>query len=93
VIDQLQPAAQPNDARAYKHNLDLELHGVFGIFNWLPQGNWLKNVTAYVLLDYLVTGLPQEGDVVPKGEQLFLEDASPWSFWTGLVIPVAPLKP
>lgn len=44
-------------------------------------------------MDYVATGLPDEGDEVPQGEQVFLEDESPWTFYAGLVIPVAPLDP
>lgn len=93
VIDQFGPAAQPDDERHYTHKLDLELDATFGIFNWMPKDNWLSNVKAYATLDFLVSGLPGAGDEVPKGERRFLEDASPWSFWAGLVIPVAPIAP
>ncbi len=91
VLDNFTPAAQPEDARTYTHKLNLELDGVFGIFNWLPKGSYLKNVTAYAELDYVATGLPEEGDEVPKGKRVFLDDASPWTFFAGLTFPIAPL--
>lgn len=93
VADQFGPAAQPEDASTYTHKLDLELAGVVGIFNWLPQGNWLRNVTAYATMDYLATGLPNEGDEVPDGTQVYLDDASHWFLFSGLSFPVAPLTP
>ena len=93
VIDQIGPAAEPEDAREYTHKLDLELDATLGIFEWLPKGNWLRNVTAYATLDYVATGIPDEGDEIPKDTRIFLEDASPWSFWSGLVIPIAPIAP
>lgn len=93
VIDQLSPAAEPEDAREYTHKLDLNLNAALGIFNWLPKGSWFRNVKAYGTLDYLATGIPDEGDEIPKNVRVFLKDASPWSFWSGLVIPIAPIAP
>ena len=93
VIDQVSPAAEPEDAREYTHKLSLELNTTLGIFNWLPKGNWLRNVTAYATLGYVATGIPDEGDEIPKNTRVFLEDASPWSFWSGLAIPIAPIAP
>lgn len=93
VMDQFGPAGEPEDAREYTHKLNLELDASFGIFNWVSRGNWFRNVTAYAALNYLVTGLPDEGDEIPKGVRVFQGDASPWSFWTGLVIPIAPIAP
>ncbi len=69
----IETIAEPDDASAYTHKLDLELGAGLGLFNWLPKGNWLKNVTGYVTLDYLVTGLPDEGDEAPQGALLYLE--------------------
>jgi hypothetical protein len=91
VLDNFGPARQPEDERTYTHKLNLELDANFGIFNWLPKKNPLSNVTAYAELDYTATGLPEEGDEVPKGKRVFLEDASPWTFFAGLTLPIAPL--
>ena len=91
VVDQFSPAARPHDAAYYTHKLDLELDVAVGVFNWLPAGHWLRNVELEGSLDYLATGLPRNGDEVPKGELRFLDDASPWSFSVLVVIPLAPL--
>jgi hypothetical protein len=91
VLDNFGPARQPEDQRTYTHKLNLELDANFGIFNWLPKKNLLSNVTAYAELEYTATGLPEEGDEVPKGKRVFLEDASPWTFFAGLMFPIAPL--
>ncbi len=84
------PAGQPDDKRDYTHKLVPEARLGLGVFNWLPKGNWLRSVKGYALLDYIATGLPQAGDEVPKGAQVFLDDASPWVLLTGLTIPIAP---
>jgi hypothetical protein len=91
IVDQLSPAAEPDDTRDYTHKLDLELDVAVAVFNWLPDGNWLRNIEAEASLDYLATGLPDAGDIVPKGERLWLEDASPWSLTLSVIIPLAPL--
>lgn len=70
-----------------------ELDAALVVFNWLPDGHWLRNIEVEGSLDYVATGLPEAGDEVPAGEQLFLDDASPWSFSALLVLPVAPLDP
>jgi hypothetical protein len=89
VVDQFSPAEQPGDTRAYTHKLDLELDTAFHLFNWLPDGRWLKGVELETSLDYLATGTPRKGDVFPDGFR-FLDDASRWSLSFVFVIPVAP---
>jgi len=93
VVDKLSPAAQPDDDRLFTHKLDFELDAALAAFRWLPEGNWLRNVEVEGSLDYQATGLPETGDEVPAGEQIFLDDASPWSLSVLLVVPVAPLDP
>jgi hypothetical protein len=92
VIDKFSPAERPGDKRFYTHKLNLELDVAVSIFNGLPEGNWLRNLEVEGSLDYLATGLPRRGDEVPRGEQRYLEDASPWSFSVLLVVPIAPLR-
>lgn len=41
-------------------------------------------------LDCMVTGIPDAGDRF--GEEVFLDDASPWSSSIAVVAPVAPLE-
>ena len=89
VVDQLSPAERPGDTRAYTHKLDLELDTAFHLFNWLPDGRWLRGVELETSLDYLATGTPRRGDVFPDGFR-FLDDASRWSLSFVFVIPVAP---
>lgn len=83
------PAAEPEDERFYTHKLLPELYANVGIFNWLPKGNWLRSVSAYGILDYVATGLPDEGD--PAFGGTLLEDADPWLVLAGLQFPIAPL--
>ena len=89
VVDKFSPAERPGANRAYTHKLDLELDTAFHVFNWLPEGRWLRGVELETSLDYLATGLPKKGDVLADGT-LFLDDASRWSLSIVFVIPVAP---
>jgi hypothetical protein len=89
VVDQFSPAERPNASKAYTHKLDFELDTAVHIFNRLPEGRWLRGLELETSLDYLATGLPQEGDVFPDGSR-FVDDASPWSFSFVVVIPIAP---
>jgi hypothetical protein len=89
VVDQFSPAERPGADRAYTHKLDFELDTAFHLFNFLPEGKWLRGVELETSLDYLATGLPKKGDVFADGAQ-FLDDASHWSLSFVFVIPVAP---
>ena len=91
IVDKFSPAERPTDRSVYTHKLNFELDTAFLLFNWLPDGNWLKGVELEGSLDYVATGLPRAGDVI-DGER-FLDDASPWGFSIVLVFPVAPLLP
>lgn len=62
----MSPAAQPDDARSYTHKLQLGWAGSWSIFKWLPKNNWLRNMTLSTSLQYVATGLPEEGDEVSK---------------------------
>ena len=88
VVDQFSPATRPADRRAYTHKLNLELDTSVLVFNWLPEGKWLRGVELEGSLDYVATGLPKVGDRVDGGR--FLDKASPWSFSLVVVVPVAP---
>lgn len=92
IVDKFSPAERPRDRGVYTHKLNFELDTAIFVFNWLPQGNWLRNLELEFSLDYLPTGIPQAGDVL-RGEELFLTDASPWSLSILAVIPIAPLHP
>ena len=89
VVDQFSPAERPNDRRAYTHKLNFELDTSVSLFNWLPEGKWLRGLELEGSLDYVATGLPKAGDRVDG--RRFLDNASPWSFSLVLVIPVGPL--
>jgi glucose/arabinose dehydrogenase len=91
AFDDFSPASQPENERSYTHKLGFDLSTELGIFNWLPQKNPLRNITAFATSEFLATGLAEEGDTVPKGERLFLEDDSRWNFFAGLSIPIAPM--
>lgn len=88
IVDKFSAAERPGDRRAYTHKLNLELDTSVAVFNWLPEGRWLRGVELEGSLDYVATGLPRAGDRV--GGVRYLERASPWSFSVVLVLPVAP---
>jgi hypothetical protein len=91
IVDKFSPGELPGDASAYTHKLDFELDTALHLFNWLPEGRWLRNAEVELSIDYLATGLPRAGDVI--GDERFLDDASPWSLSLVLVLPLAPLDP
>jgi hypothetical protein len=91
VVDQLSPGMRPDVLDSYTHKLDLELDLAVFVFNWLPEGNWLRNIELEASLDYLATGLPRRGDVIDG--QRYLKDARGWSVSFLLVMPLAPLVP
>ena len=89
VVDQFSPAERPDDRRAYTHKLNFELDTSLALFNWLPEGRWLRGVELEGSLDYIATGLPKAGDIVDG--RRFLDKASPWSFSIVFVLPIAPM--
>lgn len=91
VVDQFSPGERPNATSTYTHKLDLELDTAVRPFGWLAEGHWLRNAETEVSLDYLATGRPRAGDMI--GDELFLDDASPWSLSLVLVLPLAPFRP
>jgi hypothetical protein len=88
IVDKFSAAKRPTDRRAYTHKLNFELDTSFAVFDWLPEGKWLRGVELEGSLDYVATGLPKSGDQVDGAR--FLDKASPWSFSIVFVIPVAP---
>jgi hypothetical protein len=88
VVDKFSPATRPTDRRAYTHKLNFELDTSVSVFNWLPEGKWLRGVELEGSLDSVATGLPKVGDRV-DGKH-YLDKASPWSFSLVVVVPVAP---
>lgn len=91
IIDKFSPGELPGDGSAYTHKLNFELDTALHLFNFLPAGRWLRNLELELSIDYMATGIPQAGDLV--GDELFLDDASPWSASLVLVMPLAPLVP
>jgi hypothetical protein len=89
VVDQFSPAERPGTDRAYTHKLDFELDTAFHLFNFLPEGRWLRGLEIETSLDYLATGIPRAGDLFADGTR-YLDDASHWSLSFVFVIPVAP---
>lgn len=89
VVDQFSPAERPGVHRAYTHKLDFELDTAFHLFNFLPEGRWLRGLELETSLDYLATGIPRKGDVFADGTR-YLDDASHWSLSFVFVVPVAP---
>ena len=91
IVDKFSPGERPDAASVYTHKLNLELDTALHLFNWLPEGSWLRNAEAELSIDYVATGLPKAGDLI--GDELFLDDASPWGLSLVLVLPLAPLDP
>ncbi len=91
IVDKFSPGERPDAASVYTHKLDLELDTALHLFNWLPEGRWLRNAEVELSIDYVATGLPKAGDLI--GDERFLDDASPWSLSLVLVLPLAPLDP
>lgn len=89
LVDKFSPAERPGSTKAYTHKLDVELDTALHVFNWLPEGRWLRGVELETSLDYLATGLPRKGDLLADGTR-YLDDASPWSISFVIVVPVAP---
>jgi hypothetical protein len=89
VVDKWSPAERASDRSAYTHKLNFELDTAVSPFRWLRDGHWLRGIELEASLDYVATGLPRAGDEAGPGE-VFLDDASPWSFSLVLVIPIAP---
>ena len=67
VVDQFSPAERPAASQAYTHKLDFELDTAVHLFNFLPEGRWLRGVELETSLDYLATGIPKAGDVFDTG--------------------------
>jgi hypothetical protein len=88
IVDKFSPAERPTDRRAYTHKLNLELDTSLSVFNWLPEGRWLRGVELEGSVDYVATGLPKRGDLVDGVR--FVDRASPWSFSLVFVFPIAP---
>jgi hypothetical protein len=88
-VDKFSPAERPSDRRAYTHKLNFELDTSVAIFNWLPEGRWLRGVEMEGSLDYVATGLAKAGHRI--NGFLYQDDASPWSFSIVFVLPIAPL--
>jgi hypothetical protein len=89
MVDKFSPAERPTDRRAYTHKLNLELDTSLSVFNWLPEGRWLRGVELEGSLDYVASGLPKAGDDI--GPWRYLDKPSPWSFSVVFVLPLAPL--
>ena len=88
VVDEFSPAERPSDRRAYTHKLNFELDTSVAVFNWLPEGRWLRGVELEGSLDYVASGLAKAGQT--NDNRRYLDDASPWSFSLVLVVPIAP---
>lgn len=91
IVDQFSPAARPGARGLYTHKLDFELDVALAPLN-RSRSNWVRRVELEASLDYLASGLPRAGDVVPVGGDRYMDRASPWSLSLVLVLPVAPLR-
>ncbi len=91
IVDKFSPGETPDAGSVYTHKLNFEWDTAFHVFNRVQRAPWLRNVEVELSLDYVATGLPKAGDVV--GDELYLDDASPWSLSLVFVFPLAPLNP
>lgn len=78
-----------SSARQNVPALNFELDTSLAIFNWLPNGRWLKGVELEGSLDFVASGLPRSGDRLEG--VTFVDRASPWSFSVVFVLPIAPM--
>lgn len=90
LVDEFSPAARPEDDGLYTHKLGWGVDASVKVFREV-ESEWLRRVLVWGALDYVATGLPGAGDEVPDGRQIFLDDASPWSFSALVSLPLAPL--
>lgn len=88
VVDQFGPAETPDATGVYTHKLNLELDAATAPFARLGVSGWLEGVEVEGSLDYMVSGIPDAGDRF--GDEIYLDDESPWSFSVVLVVPIAP---
>lgn len=88
VVDQLSPAETPGATGTYTHKLDLELDVATAPLDRLRVGGWWEGVELEGSLDYMVSGIPDAGDRF--GDEVFLDDESPWSFSIVLILPLTP---
>ena len=88
VVDKFSPAERPSDRRAYTHKLNFELDTSVAVFNWLPEGRWLRGVELEGSLDYVASGLAKARQTIDG--RTYVDDASPWSFSVVFVLPIAP---
>lgn len=87
------PAAEVDDSAAYTHKFALELAIVpkLGTIMNAPEGGFLGGLGAYALLDYVVTGIPDEDELQDLNPGVDVEGgADPWAILFGLIIPFAP---
>lgn len=88
VVDQFSPAETPGATGVYTHKLNLELDVATAPLDRIGVGGWLQGVELEGSLDFMVSGIPDGGDRF--GDEIHLDDASPWSFSVVLVAPIAP---
>ena len=91
LVDKFSPAATSRAGSVYSHKLNFEWDTAVHVFNWLPDGHWLRHLEGEVSLDYVATGLPRAGDLIDGTR--FLDDHSPWSLSFVFVVPLVPLVP
>jgi hypothetical protein len=91
IVDKFSPGELPGDGSAYTHKLNFELDTALRLFNFMPEGRWLRNLELELSIDYMASGIPNAGDLV--GDELYLDDASPWSASLVFVMPLAPVVP
>lgn len=88
LVDQFSPAETPDASGVYTHKLNLELDAATAPFRRAGAEGWLADVELEGSLDYMATGIPEAGDRL--GDELFLDDESPWSVSFVLVLPLTP---
>ena len=51
IVDKFSAAERPTDGRAYTHKFNVELDTSVRVFNWLPEGRWLRGMELEGSLD------------------------------------------
>lgn len=71
VVDKFSPGELPGDGGAYTHKLNFEWDTALHVFNFLPEGRWLRELELELSIDYMASGIPKAGT--------WLEASSTWT--------------
>ena len=88
LVDKYSPGGRPHNSDRYTHKLNFELDTAVPFLKWTNRP-WFRDVEIEGSLDYVASGLSRAGDRF--GNEIYLDNASRWSFSLVFVLPLAPL--